>query len=258
MAVQIDATTPRILPRGGTAREALEAFVSVRLDGIDDLRKQLEDAAFKALRDPNQYLQKAVIDGSRPIAQSYRNKVGNVTGNLRASVRTRRGKKKYDGVFIAVTGPAHRATGRNWSVEDGSGGASNHAWLVEFGTGRRRPSTQNRRTYVRVHERINGRFRRISNNVFNNEQFERMGRGYYFLMGSINEPSRQARRGSGYPHDFVPDGQGGTRPYAIQPGETYGAMRAQHPMERAIGDSRSAVLSAVRASLTRFINELSE
>lgn len=259
MAVQIDATQPRILPRGGTARQAVEGFVNLRFTGIEDLVKSLEDAAGRCLRDPNGFLQKAAIEGLRPVAKSYKSKISNVTGNLSKSVQVRRGRKKYEGVYIAVTGPTHVVQGKDWDVEER--GAGNHAWLVEFGTQRRRPSTQNRRTYLRVHEQINGRFRAINNRgggqIFNNEQFERMGRGYYFLMGSINEPTRQRRRGSGYPHDFVPDGNGGTRPFHLAPGETYGRMPATHPMERAIGDSQQAVLSAVRASLSKFIAELS-
>lgn len=259
MAIQVDATTPRILPRGGTAREAVESFITLRIGGVDDLIKSLEDAAARCLRDPGNFLQKAAEAGLRPVQKSYRSKVNSVTGNLRKSFQIRRGKNKYEGVYIAVGGPTHVVSGDEWDVEER--GAGNHAWLVEFGTQRRRPSTQNRRTYVNVHQKINGRFRRIGNRdggqVFNNEQFERMGRGYYFLMGSINEPTRRARRGSGYPHDFVPDGNGGTRPYPLQPGETYGRMPATHPMERAIGDSQQAVLSAVRASLTKFIDDLS-
>lgn len=258
MAVQIDATQPRILPGGVTAREAIEGFVSVRLDGLADLIKRLEEAAEKAETDPNRLLVKAVIQGSKPIRDSYRAKVANVTGNLRDSVRTREGKRKYDGVAIAVTGPTHRVEGKEWDVNE-TKGAGNHAWLIEFGTGRRKPGSQNRRAYVNVHQAINGRFGRMQrlSRTFNNEQFERLGRGYYFLMGSINEPTRRARRGSGYPHDFVPTADGGTRPFFLGSGETYGGVTAQHPMERAINDSRQAVLSAVRASLTKFIDDLS-
>lgn len=258
MAVQIDATQARTLPSGVTAREAIEGVVSVRLEGLAELISKLQAAAVRADRDPGGLLLKAVIQGSRPIAQSYRQKVANVTGNLRASVRTRKGRRQYDGVAIAVTGPTHRVEANKWDVNEVKG-AGNHAWLIEFGTGRRKPGSQNRRAYVRVHEAINGRFKQMSRSdrVFNNEQFERMGRGYYFLMGSKNEPTRRARRGSGYPHDFVPTADGGTRPYFLGAGETYGGVTAQNPMEKAINDSRQAVLSAVRASLGKFIEDLS-
>jgi hypothetical protein len=190
------------------------------------------------------------------VRDSYRGKVNSVTGNLSRATVSRKGKRTYEGIYIAVAGPQHAVAGKEWDVEEK--GAGNHAWLVEFGTDRRRPATQNRRTYLNVHEKINRRFRRITNRdggfVFDNEQFEQMGRGYYFLMGSINErhPARRTGRGA-----FVRTSGGGTRPYFLSPGETYGAMRATHPMERAIGDSRQAVLSAVRASLTKFVADLS-
>lgn len=255
MAVRVDATTARVLPRGVTGREAVESFINIRISGADDLIEKLERAAFRCLRDPGGFLQKAAEAGLKPVRQSYRSKVNSITGNLRRSFRIRPGKNKYEGVYIAVGGPTHVVSADIWDVEER--GAGNHAWLVEFGTQRRRPSTEGRQTYLKVHERINGRFRRIGNrdggDVFNNRQFEQMGRGYYFLMGSKNEKHPERRTGRGA---FVKEG-GGTRPYHLGPNETYGAMRATHPMERAIGDSRQAVLAAVRASLTQFIDDLS-
>lgn len=243
MAIQIDATQPRILPGGGTARQALEAFVNLRFDGIDDLRRKLEDAAAKCLKDPGRFLQKAAKDGLRPVQAAYRSSVTSVTGNLRRSFRIRDGKKKYEGIYIAVGGPTHVVEGKEWDVEEK--GAGNHAWLVEFGTGRRKPGSQNRRTYVNVHQAINGRFGRKARvpGTSTNEQFERLGRGYYFLMGSKAK-------------GFVKTA-GGSRPFVLAPGETYGEMKPQHLMERAINDSRQAVLSAVRASLAKFIDDLS-
>lgn len=256
MAVRLDATTSRILPRGGTAREAAESFASFDISGIGDLITALERAADKCLQDPGGYLQKSIIKGMEAVRDSYRGKVNSVTGNLSRATVSRKGKRTYEGIYIAVAGPQHSVAGKEWDVEEK--GAGNHAFLLEFGTDRRRPSTQNRRTYLNVHEKINRRFRRITNReggfVFDNEQFEQMGRGYYFLMGSINErhPARRTGRGA-----FVRTSGGGTRPYFLSPNETYGAMRATHPMERAIGDSRQAVLSAVRASLTKFVADLS-
>lgn len=254
MAVQIDATMPRVFDGGMTAREIVEGFVTVQTSGAREVAKRLEEMALRAMQDPNKLLQKAVIAASKPLSESYKARINTVTGNLQKSIKTQVGKKKYPGVAIAVTGPLMTGTG-SASEKDGSG---NHAWLVEFGTGRRRPGTQGRRTYMNVHQQINGKFRAVANKgrPFNNKQFERMGKGYYFLMGSKNEPTRQRRRGSGYPHDFLPDGQGGTRPFFIQAGETYGSMPAKHPMEKAIAGSSQAVLNLLITTMERYIREL--
>lgn len=254
MAVQIDATMPRTFDGGMTAREVVEGFVNVRTAGAREVAQRLEQMALRALQDPNRLLQRAVMEASKPLADSYRARINTVTGNLQKSIKTRPGKKKYPGVAIAVTGPLMTGTG-SASEKDGSG---NHAWLVEFGTGTRRPGTQGRRTYLNVHQAINGKMSRVSNRnrPFNNLQFERMGKGFYFLMGSKNEPTRQKRRGSGYPHDFVPDGQGGTHPMFLEPGETYGAMPAQHPMEKAIAGTSQAVLNLLITTMERYIREL--
>lgn len=254
MAVRIDATEPRILDNGLTGRQSLEAFVTVQTAGAREVAKRLEEMAMKAMKDPQRLLEKAASEASKPLRDAYKNAVGDVTGNLRKSIQTRRGKKRYPGVGIAVTGPL--MTGKGGATEkDGSGNA---AWLVEFGSGPRRPATQNRITYMNVHQAINGRFRRLGNSgrPFNNKQFERMGKGYYFLMGSSNEPTRQARRGSGYPHDFLPDGKGGTHPYFLEPGETYGAMPAKHSLENSIKQTSPAVLGTLIAAMNKYIEDL--
>lgn len=62
----------------------------------------------------------------------------------------------------------------------------------------------------------------------------------YFVMGSRDEPTRKAGEGLGYPHDIL---------FAIGPGETYGAMTAQRPMERAIASSSPAVLASLMAAI---------
>jgi hypothetical protein len=255
MAVRLDATTSRVLPSGRTGAETAGDFLNFNITGIGDMIKALDRAASRCLKDPGGYLQKSIIEGMNEVRDSYRGKVNNITGNLRRATVTRKGRKQYPGVFIAVTGPRHSVAGKEWDVEEK--GAGNHAFLVEFGTSRRRPSTQNRRTYLNVHQKINRRFRPLANReggfAFDNEQFERMGRGYYFLMGSINERHPARRTGPGA---FVKKPGGGTRPYFLSPNETYGAMPAGHIMERSIADSRSAVLNGVRASLTKFITEL--
>jgi hypothetical protein len=254
MAVQIEATMPRTFDGGMTAREIVEGFVTVQTSGAREVARRLEEMALRAMKDPNQLLQRAVIAASRPLAETYKSRINTATGNLQKSIKTRPGKKKYEGVAIAVTGPLMTGNG-GASEKDGSG---NHAWLVEFGTGRRRPGTQGRRTYLNVHQMINGKFSRVSNKgrPFDNSQFERMGRGYYFLMGSKNEPTRQRRSGSGYPHDFLPDGKGGTHPYFLESGDTYGAMPPQHAMEKSIASSSQAVLNLLITTMQRYIDEL--
>lgn len=249
MALMIDATEPRTFS-GQTASEITQGFVSVRTFGAREIAQRLELMALRAGRDPGQLKAKAVKAAAKLIERGYKDKVRNVTGNLNKSMTTR--IRQYEGATVAVTGP--RVTGPVGADPDK--GSGNHAWLVEFGTGPRKPGSQGRRAYVNVHQAINGRMRKVGG--FNNLQFEQMGRGYYFLMGSKNEPTRQAKAGSGYPHDFLPDGKGGTRPFFLRPGETYGAMPAQHPMERTISENSSAVLSALIANMQNYIDELSK
>jgi hypothetical protein len=67
-------------------------------------------------------------------------------------------------------------------------------------------------------------------------------------MGSRDEPTRKARQGSGYPHDFGP--------FAIGPNETYGAMPPSNAMERAILASRSSSLSILTDAIRSEINKI--
>jgi hypothetical protein len=126
--------------------------------------------------------------------------------------------------------------------------------LVEFGTGARKPGTQGRRTYVNVHQMINGKMNRAG--TFNNEQFASMGRGYYFLMGSKKERTRQAKMGVGYPHDFGSDAPGEMHPVALKPGETIRFMPAQSLMQKTISENSSAVLASLIANMKTYIEEL--
>jgi hypothetical protein len=248
MAVQIDATLPRTFDGGITANQIVEGFVSVRTAGAREIAKRLEEMALAAGRDPSGLMQKAVRAASQPIIKGYRNKVRNVTGNLGKSMTTR--VRKYDGAAVAITGP--RVTGPVGA--DPELGSGNHAWLVEFGTGRRKPGTQGRRTYVNVHQQINFRMTRAG--TFNNQQFERMGKGYYFLMGSKNERTRQAKAGSGYPHDFGSDRPGEMHPISLQPGESIAPMPAQHPMEKTIVETNGEVLNILINRMQGFIDTL--
>lgn len=249
MAVMIDATVPRDFS-GQTANEIVKGFINIQTFGAREIAKKLEVMAFRAGQDAGKLREKAAKKAAKILERGYKDKIRNATGNLTKSITTQ--VRQYEGATVAVTGP--RVTGPVGA--DPEKGSGNHAWLVEFGTGPRKPGSQNRRAYINVHQAINGRMQRAGG--FNNKQFEQMGRGYYFLMGSKNEPTRQAKAGSGYPHDFVPDGKGGTRPFFLKPGETYKAMPAQHPMERTISENSSAVLAALIANMQGYIDELSK
>lgn len=250
MAVQIDATAPRRFDDLRTARQIAEGFVSVQTAGAREVAKRLEEMAARAGKSATPLLEKAAIEASKPLRDAYKKNVGDVTGNLAKSIKTYRSKNRYPGVGIAVTGPV--VTGPvGASLENGSG---NHAWLVEFGTGPRKPGTQGRRTYVNVHQMINGKMRKSG--TVNDEQFSRMGKGYYFLMGSINEQTRQTRMGSGYPHDFGSDSPGEMHPVTLQAGEFLDPMPAKRPMQRAINDTSSQVLSGLISALQRQVEAL--
>lgn len=249
MALMIDATVPRDFS-GQTANEIVKGFINIQTVGAREVAKKLEMMAIRAGLDAGKLREKAAKKAAKILEDGYKNKIRNATGNLSKSITTR--VRQYEGATVAVTGP--RVTGAVGA--DPEKGSGNHSWLIEFGTGPRKPGSQSRRAYVNVHQAINGRMKKVGG--FNNTQFEKMGRGYYFLMGSKNEPTRQAKAGSGYPHDFVPDGKGGTRPFFLEAGETYGAMPAQHPMERTITENSSAVLSALIANMQGYIDELSK
>jgi hypothetical protein len=176
-----------------------------------------------------------------------------VTGNLRKSIRTRIKSYPEDGGVIAIVGPLQ--TGPMGANEKQASG--NHAWLVEFGTGPRRPGTQGRRTYINVHQAINGKMSRHSS--ANDQQFASMSKGYYFLMGSKNEPTRQARRGRGGDHDFYTDKETGIQhPVTLHPGEEYGEMQGTHAMQNTINQEQQAVLSTLTATLKSTLERLSK
>lgn len=242
MAVVISTTTPR-----GNARSVAEGFVTVQTLGAREVARELERRALAAGRDAPKLLRSAVFKASEPIRKGYKQKIKNVTDNLGKSVATI--TRAYDGAAVAVTGP--RVTGPvGASLENGSG---NHAWLIEFGTGARRPGTQGRRTYVNVHQRINGKMRRTT--TMNDQQFLNASRGHYFLMGSIREPTRQAKKGSGYPHDFGSE-NGRMFPVTLHPGKTIAPVQAQHPMEKTIGETNGIVLQGLIAAIRTTIDNL--
>jgi hypothetical protein len=247
MAVLIDATQPRDFG-GQSAKQIVEGFVSIQTAGAREVAKELELMALRAMKDPGQLKAKAAKKASEIISKGYKAKINNVTDNLGKSVTTR--IRQYEGATVAITGP--RVTGPVGADPDM--GSGNHAWLVEFGTGARKPGTQGRRTYVNVHQMINGKMNRAG--TFNNEQFASMGRGYYFLMGSKKERTRQAKMGVGYPHDFGSDAPGEMHPVALKPGETIRPMPAQNLMQKTISENSSAVLASLIANMKTYIEEL--
>ena len=247
MAVPIPGTTPRVLDGGQTGAQRAAGFVTVQTSGARDLARKLLRASTQFGADATKPLTDAARKAMKPVMGRYiaKAKSSQVSGNLWRSVQVEAGKNKYAGVGIAVGGPVHVVNSDKWDIE--KKGAGNHAWLVEFGTGRRRPATQGRRTYLNVHEKINNSFRKMPNagRPFDNEQFERMGRGFYFIMGTKNNPHR--KQGAGYPHDFL---------MALAPGQTYGPMPARHWMEQSIREGAGAALQSLLVALQQQIDKL--
>lgn len=232
---------------GQTGKQLAEAFVSVQTAGAREVAEELRRLADSIGADADRLLYDSCRDAAKIIQRRYKAKVGDVTGNLSKSVRIEKRVYPQDNAVLAIVGPYQ--SGRGASQEGAESG--NHAWIVEFGTGARKPGTKGRRTYLNVHQMINGKMKRAGS--FNNDQFANMSKGYYYLMGSINEPTRQARMGRGYPHDFG-DTNGKMHPVTLHPGETYGAMPAKHSMEQAISESGSEALNALINGIQSKIN----
>jgi hypothetical protein len=232
---------------GQTAKQLTQAFVTVKTAGVREMAEKLRKLG-EQMGEPKA-LENACKLAAKHIERGYKAKIGNVTGNLRKSVTIR--TKLYDAAAVAIVGP--RQTGTGASKEGRESG--NHAWLVEFGTGVRKPGTRGRRTYLNVHQLINGKMRRHSS--ANNTQFANMSKGYYFLMGSKYEPTRQARAGSGGDHDFwTPESGGPQRPVTLHPGETYGAMPASHAMRDTIAEQQGAVFGSLVAAIQNSLDRL--
>jgi hypothetical protein len=255
MAIERGLGAPRVVG-GESSIQKTSGFVTIQTAGARELAQELARVA-GVLELPG-LLKKITFQASKPIRDDYKilvsrpfsAKSGGATGNLAKSVKTISKDYRDGQVGVSITGP--RSTGNKGADErDGSG---NHAWLVEFGTGRRRPGTQGRRTYVNVHQAINGKMKRTG--TLNDEEFARKGRGYYFLMGSINEPTRQAGRGKGYSHDFALDDNGKQHPITLGPGESIDPMPAYHPMEDTITANHKEVqdilFAAIQVQLSRY------
>ena len=234
---------------GRSGKQLAEAFVSVQTAGAREVAEELRRLADSIGADADRLLYDSCRDAAKIIQRRYKAKVGDVTGNLSKSVRIEKRVYPQDNAVLAIVGPYQ--SGRGASQEGAESG--NHAWIVEFGTGARKPGTKGRRTYLNVHQMINGKMKRAGS--FNNDQFANMSKGYYYLMGAINEPTRQARWGSGGDHDFwTPNGAGKSRPVTLHPGETYGAMPAKHSMEQSISESGSEALNALINGIQSKIN----
>lgn len=233
--------SPATFDDGTTSLERAGQFVSVRTAGVRDLVKRLESLAGAASAPAA--VKAACFRAAKPLEDGYRARAREheATGNLAKSVTTI--YRAYESGGAAIVGP--RQTGNGSSkpgVESG-----NHAWLIEFGTKERKPGSRGRRAYVNVHQSINGKMRRAGS--FNNTQFERMGRGYYFLMGSADE------RGVGnkYSRDFAGPGPGGDgrrqHPIVLGPGDSIAGMEPQHLMEDTIQANSRRVFGILKNAL---------
>ena len=237
---------PRVMD-GQTGKQLTNAFVTVKTAGIRELAEKLEMLGAR-MGEPKA-LQNCVKLAGEHIKKGYKAKVNKVTENLSKSVRIE--TKSYDAAAVAIIGPWQSGTSGATSKQ----ASGNHAWLHEFGSDARKPGTKGRRTYLNVHQMINGKMRRHSS--ANNSQFANMSKGYYFLMGSINEATRQAKMGSGYPHDFgTTDGK--MHPVTLNPGETYGAMPASHSMEKTIGEQQNAVFNTLQTAIQNTLDRLTK
>jgi len=228
---------------GYTGKQVANSFVTIQTAGVRDMAMKLQKLA--AIAGDTNALERCVKEAAKVIERGYRSRIHSVTGNLKRSVRTKTKSYPQDGGVIAITGPAQ--TGSTGSTERQASG--NHAWLYEFGTGPRRPGSQGRRTYINVHQAINGRMHRHSS--ANDEQFSRMGKGYYFLMGSINVPGRENGAGA-----FVKRPGGGTRPYYLGPNETYPAMPKSEAMKNTIDQEQMTVFNTLQNAIRNTLKGL--
>jgi hypothetical protein len=226
-----------------------EAFIRVRLSGVAPMLDTMETLMGTFERQDK--LVKILNDAAVPIRDEYKKKAltHDATGNLAKST-TIKTKKYPSGNAVAIAGP--RQTGSQGATNKVASG--NHAWLVEFGSdGPRKPSTRNKKTYISVHKMINRKMT-LHAPLEDSEKFAKRSRGYYFLMSSWKEPTRQPRAGKGYTHDFLPDGG----VYTLHPGETYGAMPGYHLMEKTITAKASQSQAILRDGIIDAINEAVE
>lgn len=241
---------------GGTALQQVGQFVTIKTAGVRDLVEELNALAGRV--EAEAMLAKLVRRASTFIAKEYQTiaERHEATGNLAKSVTTI--KRSYPNgrggkAVVDVVGPRQTGTrGSKAGVESG-----NHAWLVEFGTGPRKPGTQNRRTYINVHQMVNRRMKLHPGKSMNDEQFANAGRGYYFLMGSLRERAGAGGK-PGYSRDFADKryggllgGRGGNEqhPITLRPGETLAPMPGLHIMQDVIELNQREVFDTLRNGL---------
>jgi hypothetical protein len=247
--------TPRDLG-GSTGLEQANQFVTIRTAGVRELVDKLNSLVTAVEADET--LRRIVRRASRIVMNEYKTLAERheATGNLAKSVTiVRRSYNNGRGGKAAVDIIGPRQTGRVASQEGVESG--NHAWLVEFGSGPRRPGTQGRRTYINVHQSINRRMKLHPGKSMNDDQFKNAGRGYYFLMGSLRERAGAGGR-SGYSRDFAGPGPRGDgreqHPITLKPGETIAPMPAHHIMRDVIIACESDVQSSLEIGLINAIN----
>lgn len=251
MAITQGIGLARDLEGGATASELSRSLFVVRTAGVRPLVRRLFELAGEASRD--RVLRGVVEKAGQIIADDYRQQAlrREATGNLAASVT---GKTvSYPQGATRIVGP--RQTGPVGNRPDARSG--NHAWLVEFGTSRRRPGTRGRQTYINVHQVINRRM--SATGSMNSEQFAKQSRGYYFLMGSRDERTRQGAGGRpGYSRDFAGPGQGGDgreqHPITLGPGKSIAQMPRLNLMSDTIEARGREVFGVMRNLLEQAIS----
>jgi hypothetical protein len=230
-----------------------ESFIRVSVTGVGPMLDTLD--TLLGTFGKQDALVKILEDAAKPIRDEYKSRAltHDATGNLAKST-TIKTKKYPSGNAVAIAGPRHTGT----AGATGKMASGNHSWLVEFGSdGPRRPSTRNKKTYVSVHKMINRKMT-VHAVLEDSEKFAKRSRGYYFLMSSWKEPTRQPRAGKGYTHDFLPIAGGRRRVFTLHPGETYGAMPGYHLMENTIKAKASTVQGILRSGIIEAINEAVE
>lgn len=226
------------------SKVAAESFVNIRIDGLEKLLEQYKEV-FNQL-DPRK-LRYMLGKAASPIVYRYQFYAGlhDATGNLEKATKTK--FKHYGNGAVMIAGPQSTGTlGATGEVASG-----NHAWLVEFGSRPRRPGSSGRRTYINTHQTVNMKMSRRPG-VMSDADFFKKKTGVYFLMSSKNEPTRQARKGSGYTHDFL-SRRGKQVPMTLHSGETYGQMPALGLMKRTVqevgGKSQGILEDGIRKIL---------
>jgi len=252
MSITQSNPTPRMVG-GVSSKQSANAFVRVSMEGLEELFERMRKMGVSI---SSKQKADAVKKASRPILEGYKElaRMHEATGNLAKSTKTITRDYRNGDVAVAVTGPEQ--TGSAGATSKRASG--NHSWLVEFGSAARKPGSQNRRAYINIHQRINGKMHRHSSG--NDEQFSRMGRGYYFLMGSINEPTRQSGGRAGYSRDFMlgKTGQSGPQhPITLGPNDTIAPMPGLHLMEKTIASKGSQVKAVLESELISLINQAS-